>query len=103
MTKFILVLSVCSFLTGECKNPVQPPVVYNDWAECAADAAVKSLELLQKEGKDNVNQYRLAVKFGCYPISETWQYVWNVARVITFLTFTPIPNSLEWIGLFKIL
>ena len=48
MTKFILVLSVCSFLTGECKNPVQPPVVYNDWAECAADASVKSLELLQK-------------------------------------------------------
>ena len=51
MTKFILILSVCSFLTGECKNPVQPPVVYNDWAECAADASVKSLELLQKEGK----------------------------------------------------
>ena len=71
MIKFILVLSVCSFLTGECKPPVQPPIVYNDWAECAADASVKSLELLQKEGKDNVNKYRLAVKYGCYPISET--------------------------------
>ena len=71
MIKFILVLQVCSFLSGECKIAVQPPVVYNDWAECAADASVKSLELLQKEGKDNVNQYRLAVKFGCYPISET--------------------------------
>ena len=51
MTKFILILSVCSFLTGECKNPIQPPVVYNDWAECAADASVKSLELLQKKAK----------------------------------------------------
>ena len=71
MTKFILILSVCSFLTGECKAPVQPPVVYNDWSECAADASLKSLELLQKEGKANVNQFRLAVKFGCYPISET--------------------------------
>ena len=71
MTKFILILSVCSFLTGECKPPVQPPIVYNSWADCATDASVKSLELLQKEGKDNVNQYRLAVKFGCYPISET--------------------------------
>ena len=71
MTKFILILSVCSFLSGECKPPIQPTIVYDDWAECAADASVKSLELLQKEGKDNVNQYRLAVKFGCYPISET--------------------------------
>ena len=71
MIKFILILSVCSFLTGECKPPVQPPIVYNSWADCATDASVKSLELLQKEGKDNVNKYRLAVKFGCYPVSET--------------------------------
>ena len=70
MTKFILVLSVCSFLTGECKNPVQPPVVYNDWAECAADASLKSLELLQKEGKDDVNRDRRAVKFGCYEVND---------------------------------
>ena len=71
MTKFILILQVCSFLTGECKAPIQPEIIYNDWAECAADASLKSLELLQKEGKASVNQYRLAVKFGCYPISET--------------------------------
>tara|TARA_Y100000114_G_scaffold140877_1_gene146168 strand:+ start:40 stop:255 length:216 start_codon:yes stop_codon:yes gene_type:complete len=71
MTKFVLVLSVCSFLTGDCRAPVQPPIVYNDWAECAADASVKSLELLQKEGKANVNRYRLAVKFGCYPAYES--------------------------------
>ena len=71
MTKFLLILSVCSFLSGECKTPIHPTIVYDDWAECAADASVKSLELLQKEGKENVNKYRLAVKFGCYPISET--------------------------------
>ena len=69
MIKFILVLSVCSFLTGECKPPVQPPIVYNSWADCATDASVKSLELLRKEGKDIVNKYRLAVKFGCYPVN----------------------------------
>ena len=71
MTKFILILQVCSFLTGECKAPIQPEIIYNDWAECAADASLKSLELLQKEGKNNVNQYRLAVKFGCYSVHDT--------------------------------
>ena len=41
--KFILVMSVCSFLSGECKAPVQSPILYNEWAECAADASLKSL------------------------------------------------------------
>ena len=68
--KFILILQVCSFLTGECKAPVQPPDVYPNWAECAVDASLKSVELLQKEGKDVVNQHRLAVKFGCYQIND---------------------------------
>ena len=71
MTKFILILQVCSFLTVECKAPIQPEVIYNDWAECAADASLRSLELLQKEGKASVNQYRLAVKFGCYQVNDT--------------------------------
>ena len=68
--KFILVMSVCSFLSGECKAPVQSPILYNEWAECAADASVKSLQLLQKEGKENVNKYRLAVKYSCKPVLE---------------------------------
>ena len=68
--KFILILQVCSFLSGECKPAIQPPDVYTDWAECAADASLKSLQLLQKEGKDIVNQHRLAVKFGCYQVND---------------------------------
>jgi len=68
--KFLLVLTVCSFVSGECKAPVQSPILYNEWAECAVDASVKSLQLLQKEGKENVNKYRLAVKYGCKPVVE---------------------------------
>ena len=68
--KFILVMSVCSFLSGECKSPVQSPILYNEWAEVSADASLKSLQLLQKEGKENVNKYRLAVKYGCKEILE---------------------------------
>ncbi len=68
--KFILIMSVCSFISGECKAPVQSTILYNEWAECAADASLKSLELLQKEGKENVNKYRLAVKYGCKPVVE---------------------------------
>jgi hypothetical protein len=67
--KFLLILQVCSFLSGECKAPMQIPQLYSNWAECATDASVKSLELLQSEGFENVNNYRLAVKYGCHEIT----------------------------------
>ena len=34
------------------------------------NASLKSIELLQKEGKDNVNNFRLAIKYSCKPIYE---------------------------------
>jgi len=48
---------------------MQIPQLYSNWAECAADASVKSLELLQAEGFETVNNYRLAVKYGCHEIT----------------------------------
>ena len=67
--KFLLILQVCSFLSGECKAPIEMPILYDNWAECAADASVKSLELLQSQGFETVNNYRLAVKYGCHEIT----------------------------------
>ena len=67
--KFLLILQVCSFLSGECKAPTEIPVLYNSWAECVGGASVKSLELLQAEGFETVNKYRLAVKYSCYEIT----------------------------------
>tara|TARA_B100000029_G_scaffold419060_1_gene424405 strand:+ start:1048 stop:1260 length:213 start_codon:yes stop_codon:yes gene_type:complete len=63
--KFVLVISVCSFLTGECKPPVKFNHIYNSWAECAAAAQLNGLTLLQAEGINNVNKYRLGVKYSC--------------------------------------
>ena len=68
-TKFLLILQVCSFLSGECKAPGEMPQLYNNWADCAADASVRSLELLQSEGYETVNNYRLAIKYGCYEVT----------------------------------
>jgi|TARA_R100001530_G_scaffold3103_2_gene4772 hypothetical protein len=67
--KFLLILQVCSFLSGECKAPIEMPQVYSNWAECATNASVRSLELLQVEGFETVNKYRLAVKYSCYEIT----------------------------------
>ena len=65
-TKFLLILQVCSFLTGECKPVVEIPQMYNSWYECAAAGQINALKLLQQEGEYNVNTYRLAAKYGCF-------------------------------------
>ena len=52
--KFILILQVCSFLTGECKPPVTIQTPYDNWAECAIDASLQSVKLLRQEGKDYI-------------------------------------------------
>ena len=67
--KFMLIMSVCSFLSGECKAPVKFEP-YNSWSECAYAAQLNGLTLLQAEGINNVNKYRLAVKYGCKPVVE---------------------------------
>ena len=70
MTKYLLILQVCSFLTGECKPPVEMEQKYNSWYECAAAGSLNSLTLLQEEGADVINEYKLSVKYGCYEVFE---------------------------------
>ena len=65
-TNFLLILQVCSFLTGECKPAVQMSQLYNSWYECAEAGHVHGLTLLKKEGEFNINTYKLATKYGCY-------------------------------------
>ena len=70
MIKYLLILQVCSFLTGECKPIVEMEEPYNSWYDCAAAGTLNSLTLLQTEGADTINAYKLSVKFGCFEVYE---------------------------------
>ena len=48
-TSFLLILQVCSFLSGECKPVVQVPQLYNSWYECAAAGQLNALKMLQQD------------------------------------------------------
>jgi hypothetical protein len=69
MTKYLLILQVCSFLTGECKPAIQYGP-YNNWHECSMAGMLNGMTQLQKESSQDINTYRLAVKFGCTPVNE---------------------------------
>ena len=70
MIKYLLILQVCSFLTGECKPVVEIEKPYNTWYECAASGNLNSLTLLRTESVDDINEYKLSVKFGCFEVYE---------------------------------
>jgi len=66
--KFILVLHLCSMLTGQCNQSLTVNMEFNDHRSCALagyDISGKSLEQLDP---NRVNEQELAVRFQCKKI-----------------------------------
>ena len=68
--KFILTITICSFLNGECATPITIPTIHNSWSNCVQDAIIKSQELLSKMDNNKINQYQIATKFSCKELRE---------------------------------
>jgi len=62
--KFVLMLSVCSFVTGECKDPIRYQETFDTWKECAValDTSIKYLEAMDT---DTVNKFKLSTQYTC--------------------------------------
>ena len=66
MTKFTLIIWVCSFIQGNsCLPPIEMPKLYSSWYECSVAAHKESVTLLQKMGYANVNKYKVGTKYTC--------------------------------------
>jgi len=66
MTKFTLIIWVCSFLGGQtCMAPVQSPVMYNSWYECSRAAHQESLKIMSKLGYVVINKDQIGMKYSC--------------------------------------
>ena len=66
MTKFTLIIWICSFLHGEiCMAPIQSPTVYNSWYECSQAAHRESMKMMSKLGYMAVNKDKIAMKYRC--------------------------------------
>ena len=69
MIKFSLTIWVCSFLSmpSVCMPPIQSPVLYNSWYECARTAHQESVKIYSKMGYKMVNEGKLATRYRCTP------------------------------------
>ena len=58
-------LSVCSFVTGECKDPITYGQTFDTWKECAIVALDTSIQYLELMDKDIVNKFQLSTQYTC--------------------------------------
>jgi len=71
MTKFILMIWVCTFLgENRCMAPVESPVLYDSWYECSRAAHKESLKIYSNLGYKTVNDGKIATRYTCTETSS---------------------------------
>tara|TARA_A100001515_G_scaffold126374_1_gene111582 strand:- start:357 stop:569 length:213 start_codon:yes stop_codon:yes gene_type:complete len=69
VTKFLLVLQICSALHGNCL-PQQTVDLYDSWYGCAKAGLSETITLLDIIGEDMINNNRIIITFSCAPQNE---------------------------------
>ena len=69
MIKFVLIMKVCSALTGNCL-PEHNAGVHNSWYECAMAGSLNTLNAIQEIGELEVNKRKLYITFKCDPVVD---------------------------------
>jgi len=65
--KFVLMLSLCSFVLGECKDPIKYPENFDTWKDCAIIALDTSIKYLEDMDSNTVNELQLSTQYSCKP------------------------------------
>ena len=66
--KFILIMKICSALSGNCL-PEHNAGVHNSWYECAVAGSLNTLNAMQEIGELEMNKRKLYITFKCEPLS----------------------------------
>ena len=78
--KFILTFLLCSVIDGKttCLPPLQSEVEYVDAYECMLDGYYTSYNKIVELGREDVNQYKIYIKFGCHENQSNKTAVSNI-------------------------
>ena len=64
----VLVLFLCSSINKVCLDPIPYPEKFKDEYTCLLKGYDESKRLLERAGKENVNEHGLFYKFDCFEI-----------------------------------
>ena len=65
MTKFILILQICSALSRPCLPPLTDPEIYNSWLECGNAGLTTSLNVVNSLEPKDIEKNRIYIQFTC--------------------------------------
>ena len=68
--KFILVITLCSFIENQCLPPIQIKAEYSSWKECTIAALKISKEIIIAQDDTFVNDNKVATQFTCKELKE---------------------------------
>ena len=68
--KFVLVLVMCSGMSGTCIDPYQWPEKFNSMYDCLQAGYAESSKKLEEMGPENVNKLHAHIKFYCSKVTE---------------------------------
>ena len=66
--EFLLTMVICSIIDGKtnCIPPITLEEKYKDGYDCMVSGYTKSHDKIVEIGRDDVNKYKIYIKFGCY-------------------------------------
>ena len=72
MTKFVLIIWVCSFLGNQaaCLPPMEFPKQFDTWYECTRGAHSEALLMISKMGYKYINDNKIAMSYSCRKVSS---------------------------------
>jgi len=72
MTKFILIIWVCSFAVNPttCLPPMEFPKQFDSWYECSRGAHKEALIMVSKMGYRYINEHRIALSYSCREVDN---------------------------------
>ena len=69
--KFVLLLTMCSYMSGNCLPPYEWPTQFDNAYDCSIAGYEESARKLKEIGPDEVNKHRISITFSCNGIQET--------------------------------
>ena len=68
--KYILIITLCSYVDLTCIPSGQMPGEYVDIYECFLDGYQQSIEKIEQIGRDDINKFQIFTRFRCDPINS---------------------------------
>jgi hypothetical protein len=69
--KFVLILIMCSGISGQCIEPYQWPGEFDSMYNCLQTGYMEASKKIEEMGPETVDKIYAHIKFYCQPIQET--------------------------------